>query len=403
MWARFEGDRSFHLVPGLRAKHYQCGLKVRAHVATADAKPPFAPVCALCEQGGPPKAEIASSEPVVPKRALMAPGSENERKYYLFVMDQIEFEQEAITAELARLKARAGGDDFVSGSIRSWQLKDRRDRRRVLESLLARPYFGRIDFLERGEARAEVVYVGSGSLMEDDHIFVHDWRADVCSLYYRHAVGPTRFACPSGQRSGEVQLHRTFTIARGQFQGYQDLGGEGDGGGTADDILVGLLSQHTTGKMRQIVQSIQAEQDNIIRNRAEIVAVQGPAGSGKTIIALHRAAYLLYQQRISRPAGSVSSRGMLAFSPNRAFSSYIASVLPDLNEGQIRQIILHQFLSHQLSRSNRAAQGRAAFRVESAAEQFETALMLLDGESTKELHSAGHTAKSPSPAERSAL
>ena len=256
-------------------------------------------------------------------------------------------------------------------------LKDRRDRRGVLQSLQAHPYFGRIDFVEAAEP-TEVVYIGSGSRMEEDHIFVHDWRADICSLTYRHAVGPARFACPAGHRSGEVRLHRTFNIADGQFQGCQDLGGKAEGGSAAANILVGLLGKHTTGRMRQIVQSIQAEQDRVIRNRAAIVAVHGPAGSGKTIIALHRAAYLLYQQRIARPNGHVSSHGMLAFSPNRAFAGYIASVLPDLNEGQIRQIILHTFLSDRLSRANRPTPGKPAYQIETAAAQFETALQLLN-------------------------
>ena len=93
--------------------------------------------------------------------------------------------------------------------------------------------------MEGGTGQAEIVYIGSGSLDAEEHIFVHDWRADICSLYYRHATGAARFACPAGVRSGEVRLHRTFTIANGEFKGYQDLGGEGEGATATDESSSG--------------------------------------------------------------------------------------------------------------------------------------------------------------------
>ena len=125
----------------------------------------------------------------------------------------------------------------------------------------------------------------------------------------------------------------------------------------ADSMLLSLLNRNSSGKMRQIVQSIQAEQDTIIRSAGDVVVVQGPAGSGKTIIALHRAAYLLYDMRLERERlaqryGHISAQRMLVFSPNSVFADYISRVLPDLHEDQITQVILEQFLQSELTRQS---------------------------------------------------
>lgn len=199
--------------------------------------------------------------------------------------------------------------------------------RRRLQKLSSSPYFGRIDFIEDGKTDAAKVYIGVHSLYDEhQNILIHDWRAPISSLFYDYELGPASFVAPEECISGEITRKRQYSISNGKVQYILD------GGLTITDaVLREALARNTTGRMREIAQTIQKEQNAIIRNeRNQVLVVEGAAGSGKTSVALHRAAYLLYRHR-----NRMTHRNLMIFSPNDIFSDYIANVLPELGEENI--------------------------------------------------------------------
>lgn len=186
------------------------------------------------------------------------------------------------------------------------------------------PYFGRIDFSEAGDAAADTIYLGIGSLMEDNGTFlIYDWRAPISSLYYDGAPGPASYETPGGQITGTMELKRQFVIDNGEIEVMFDTGVT-----IGDELLQQVLSHSADDRMKSIVATIQKEQNAVIRNdRSRMLVVQGAAGSGKTSAALQRVAYLLYKYREVLQADQ-----MLLFSPNPLFNSYVSTVLPELGK-----------------------------------------------------------------------
>jgi DNA helicase-2/ATP-dependent DNA helicase PcrA len=161
-----------------------------------------------------------------------------------------------------------------------------------LKKMIGSPYFGRFDFVEDGFEEREKIYVGLGNVMDPatNDIYVFDWRAPICSIFYRHELGPATYEAPIGLISGEVLLKRQYKIQNSQLEYFFDCSIQ-----INDEILQEVLSRNSSAKMRNIVETIQKEQDIIIRDTTnELLMVQGVAGSGKTSIALHRIAFLLY-------------------------------------------------------------------------------------------------------------
>lgn len=194
------------------------------------------------------------------------------------------------------------------------------------------PYFGRFDFIEEGEKTREKIYVGLGTLMDSQSFkaLVYDWRAPVCSVFYRHELGAVEYEAPSGILKGEVLLKRQYKIHNGKLLHFFDSNIV-----IRDAVLQDILSRNASTRMRTIVESIQKEQDIVIRDEAHgLVIVQGAAGSGKTSIALHRVAFLLYEGL----GNNLNARNVMIISPNQVFSKYIATVLPDLGEKNVEQI-----------------------------------------------------------------
>ena len=200
--------------------------------------------------------------------------------------------------------------------------------------MLMAPFFARVDFAEAGENAPEKIVIGLYSLRgKDDEMLVHDWRAPVCSLYYDSMPGPCRYDSPSGEIQGEMSLKRQYRMENGRLKYYVDTQLNID-----DGILLDLLSQATSRHMRQVVSTIQAEQSAAIRYKnARVLCVVGGAGSGKTSIAMHRAAFLMYRQR-----DTLDARRIQILSPGSAFSEYISAVLPDLGEENIRSRTLRE-------------------------------------------------------------
>ncbi len=205
-----------------------------------------------------------------------------------------------------------------------------------LEKMLKNPYFGRIDFIEDGEGEEEQIYIGLANLYSGDSsgILVYDWRAPISGMFYDHETGPCSYMSPMGAIHGRMLLKRQYKIENQRIAFMFDSDVR-----INDEMLQEILGKSTDSRMRTIVTSIQKEQNRVIRDdRTRILIVQGPAGSGKTSIALHRAAYLLYRYR-----ESIKSENILIFSPNHVFEDYISNVLPQLGEENISRSTFADF------------------------------------------------------------
>ena len=198
------------------------------------------------------------------------------------------------------------------------------NRRRQLVRMADSPYFGRLDFAE-DTTEPEVFYIGIASLSEDSssQLLVYDWRTPVAGMFYDFERGPAWYQCPAGVIEGVITRKRQYKIVSGNMVYLFDSDIKID-----DEMLQELLTKSADEQMHTIVTSIQREQNQIIRNEGHrVVFVRGPAGSGKTSIALHRIAFLLYRDR-----ETLTSQNVLILSPNHIFSEYISSVLPEIGE-----------------------------------------------------------------------
>lgn len=205
-----------------------------------------------------------------------------------------------------------------------------------LQALEKNPYFARMDFQEEGMSRVEPIYIGIRSLLEEKTglPLVYDWRAPISSMFYDYGLGPAQYEGPVGVYRGEISLKRQYRIKNRKLVYMFDNELKID-----DEILQQALGQNASHQMRTIVNTIQREQNRAIRNdQADLLLVEGSAGSGKTSVALHRVAYLLYKYR-----DRLESKNILVFSPNRIFGGYISHVLPDLGEENVPQLTFQRF------------------------------------------------------------
>ena len=213
------------------------------------------------------------------------------------------------------------------------------NKHKRLTKILAIPYFGRIDFLEKKEnSKVMPIYIGINTFYDPESraTLIHDWRAPVSSMFYDHELGEAGYRSPSGEIKGEISLKRQYRIRGGKMEFMIESALT-----VHDDILQKELSSNADDKMKNIVATIQREQNRIIRNEdIRTLIIQGVAGSGKTSIALHRIAYLLYTFR-----DSISSKDILIISPNKVFSDYISNVLPELGEETVPETSMEQILS----------------------------------------------------------
>lgn len=197
------------------------------------------------------------------------------------------------------------------------------------------PYFGSMTFKDEDEQNK--VYIGITHVEdeENDIYLVNDWRSPICSMFYDYEVGPAKYKAPGGEVEGEILAKRQFNIKNGEIVRVFDNNLNID-----DELLQEVLATESSDKMKNIVNTIQQEQNAIIRNiEDKNLIVQGIAGSGKTSVALHRIAFLLYKIE------NLSSNNVLIFSPNQIFSEYISNVLPELGEENTMQTTFHDFLT----------------------------------------------------------
>ena len=209
---------------------------------------------------------------------------------------------------------------------------------RKLERLANSPYFGRLDFVEEGEASVEQIYIGILSFVDEEtgDLLVYDWRAPISGMFYDYPPGPADYAIPDGSTiQGNIELKRQYVI-----KGAQMLNMFNTGLHIGDEMLQHMLDKSADDKMKSIVTTIQREQNQIIRDdKHNVLLVQGAAGSGKTSVALQRVAYLLYKHRTSLRADN-----MILFSPNPLFNDYVSSVLPELGESNMKQTTFQEYV-----------------------------------------------------------
>lgn len=222
----------------------------------------------------------------------------------------------------------------------NWLARNRLQRRTLLK-MQQSPYFGRIDFAAHGRQSAPY-YIGVHSLTAPGKFRpeVYDWRAPVSSMFYDYGIGPACYRSPSGQIHGDISLKRQYKIVDGRFAYMLDADVTID-----DAILQRELSLHSESRLRTIISSIQREQNAAIRSgTAENLLVFGSAGSGKTSIGLHRLAWHLYQAR-----GHISSGNILIFAQSDVFHSYIADIIPELGEKDVRRLSFSQLIQEQFA------------------------------------------------------
>jgi len=213
--------------------------------------------------------------------------------------------------------------------------------RRLMEftKLKENPYFGKVTFKEN-DSLPEDMYIGRYGLTLDDAYepLIVDWRAPIASLFYQGTLGTASYNPPAGEVKADIIDRKQIIIKKGELKGVFDSAVD-----VKDEILQMVLSDNSSEKLKDIVMTIQKEQDEIIReDRNKIIVVNGVAGSGKTTIALHRISYLLYNFR--KQFGDK----VLIFGPNNIFMDYIAQVLPTLGESGIKQTTFENFAKEQL-------------------------------------------------------
>lgn len=203
------------------------------------------------------------------------------------------------------------------------------------------PFFGRVDFVYEGEEEPETFYIGIGNFSErtGQTPLIYDWRAPVSGLFYDYDKGSAKYEAPVGELTGEIISKWQYKIRSGKMVYEFESDVKID-----DEILAAELGSTGEVQLKNIIRTIQKEQNAIIRNTKDrILVIQGAAGSGKTSVALHRIAYLLYHDR-----KNLKSSDILILSPNSVFSDYISHILPELGEENIREMSFDLFAYKEL-------------------------------------------------------
>ena len=248
------------------------------------------------------------------------------------------------------------GNNYTEQVLEGIREKNRTDLRRALRE----PYFGRLDFQEEGDKGAVPLYIGKIGVAgpDNEQPMIIDWRAPVASLFYSFIGGneTAYYDSTDGRIEGNVHLKRYIVVRNGELQRVVDDFEKGNER-IADDFLLYRLGENKDHRLKDIVSTIQVEQNEIIRApRNTPILIQGVAGSGKTTVALHRLAYLIYQYQ-----ESLRAQKMIIFAPNRLFLDYISDVLPELGVGDIQQTTFQDWAMSILKDEVRLKEARESF------------------------------------------
>lgn len=260
----------------------------------------------------------------VSTKKLVGVFDESNAEYLEYLKENANRLGEERLAEIVNMQGRL--DDLQDDSI------DLEKQEKIYQKMLDKPYFASISIKEDKLKNIEKYYIGINSLVDDNKLFrILDWRSPIASIFYDYEQGECKITTNSSIMHCDLLNKRQYGISGGKLNYFFDSTIN-----IEDDILKQTLAQNASNKMKSIVQTIQKEQNAIIRgDEHKNLIVQGVAGSGKTAVALHRIAYLIYKMK-----GKISSKNILFISPNNAFSSYISSVLPDLAEDDIDKLQL---------------------------------------------------------------
>ena len=214
--------------------------------------------------------------------------------------------------------------------------------REKLEKLKESPYFARIDFVSDGEEEADTFYIGRFGFTYGREKLIYDWRAPVSGMFYDFGLGRAGYEAPVGWIEGELTRKRQFKIQNGIMEYAIESSTN-----VQDEVLQKELAHTSDEKMKSIISTIQREQNVIIRNeKANTLIIQGVAGSGKTSIALHRIAFLLYRYK-----NQITAEDVAIVSPNRVFADYISGVIPELGEEPVCELSMQDIAEDALKGS----------------------------------------------------
>ena len=293
--------------------------------------------------------QIKAREKSLKKSIKSAEGEARELNSHFF--DDVKLDYDGYSTSMETALSIHQQQQLLSEREHAWQHSAK--QLDTVERLEKRPYFARVDFKENGEDKSETIYIGLGSFADkDDHFLIYDWRAPISSIYYDGKLGKVTYNSPEGEITVDMTKKRQFMIEDGKIINMFDTNES-----IGDQMLLSVLSEKSSTQMKSIVTTIQREQNKIIRNTsADLLFVQGAAGSGKTSAILQRIAFLLYRYR-----GNLTSSDVIMFSPNQLFNDYIKNVLPEMGEQNMVQMTYWQFVARRLPGMN----------VESLFKQFE--------------------------------
>lgn len=262
---------------------------------------------------------------------------ENEKKYLRKVLDLVDYRindnQQRINVLMESLK-RGIDDENAMYSVEEtyigMYIRENISLKRHQDS----PYFARIDFKEETDKESKKYYLGKVGLIDDNaNQYIVDWRSPIANLYYDSALGESEYKTKSETFKGDLSLKRVFTIKDSELESFMDVNNTSD-----DELLKPYLGVNADSKIKNIVSSIQQEQNSIIRDPLhKNIIVQGVAGSGKTTVMLHRISYLAYNEKDMYKANQY-----LVISPNNLFTDYMSAILPDLEVDEVKQLTLEE-------------------------------------------------------------
>lgn len=261
------------------------------------------------------------------------------------IIAKLEEEETNIQKNLLANSSTYQKDDYIKAHLEYLANKKISD----IRNIKPKPYFARIDFIENGTDEIEKIYIGKISMIDSEtkEPMIIDWRAPISNLYYEGGLGKSTYEVNEKIIEGDIVLKRQYYIEKQILEKILDIDKT-----AADQILQEALSGNADSRLKNIVATIQDEQNKIIRAPIDKpLIIQGVAGSGKTTIALHRIAYLIYKYE-----KNFNPENFMIIAPNRFFLNYISNVLPDLGVERVKQYTFEDFAEEALNRKIKLAE-----------------------------------------------
>ena len=261
----------------------------------------------------------------------MQKNKKEEEQYLELALQQLQDQIKETNLKLERIPSMYKNERLIENLTKQYASK-----LIFLEKTKDKPYFARIDFQHEKDSTEEELYIGKTNITdEDNNIIVIDWRAPISTLYYDSNIGKSTYKAPEGIIKGELLLKRQYEIDNRKLISYQDVDTVSN-----DEILKPYLGVNANNRLKNIIATIQSEQNEIIREQLhKNIIIQGVAGSGKTTVALHRIAYLVYNN-----IDNIKPEEYLVIGPNKFFVNYISGVLPDLDVNNVSQLTYEEIV-----------------------------------------------------------